>query len=137
MGVIYWWGSNTKGTERLAQRLSTPTHKIQGDTIVNDYYVLMTPTYGSPTTSHVPKIVQQFLNNNGNTIIGVIGTGNTNFGKDYCKAAHIISNKYQVPILHRVELMGTTQDIQTIDQGIAKHWQTLKNMKKAQNGMEH
>jgi protein involved in ribonucleotide reduction len=45
---------------------------------------------------------------------GVIGTGNTNFGEHYCKAAEMISRKTGVPIIARVEIFGTNEDVNKI-----------------------
>lgn len=126
--LIYYWSSSTQGTHKLAQKLKTPVARV-GDFNTTGYYVIMTPSYGSPKVPHIPKAVRQFLNRNNKHAIGVIGTGNLNFGEDYCKAAHLIQEEYQIPILYRAELFGTEEDVQNIDQGIQKHWETLVHMK--------
>jgi protein involved in ribonucleotide reduction len=45
---------------------------------------------------------------------GVVGLGNTNFGEHFCKAADIISRKTGVPIIGRVEIFGTDEDVNKI-----------------------
>ena len=87
--------------------------------VVADEYVLVVPTYGGGSESPaIPKAVKTFLNNpvNRDLLRGVIGTGNTNFGEHYCKAADMISAKTGVPVIARVEIMGTPEDIELIKQ---------------------
>jgi protein involved in ribonucleotide reduction len=50
----------------------------------------------------------------------VVGFGNKNFGADYCKAAYIISEKLQVPLVGMVELFGTPDDVETIQERLGK-----------------
>lgn len=57
-------------------------------------YVLLTPTYGGGTIGKaVPVQVKRFLNDERNRsgIIGVIASGNTNFGEAYGIAGDIIA----------------------------------------------
>jgi protein involved in ribonucleotide reduction len=95
-----------------------PTRAIDAWDFTVDYeYVLVVPTYGGGNESPaIPKSVKVFLNNpnNRNLLRGVIGTGNTNFGEHYCKAADMISAKTGVPIIARVELLGTPDDVNKI-----------------------
>ena len=90
----------------------------------------MVPSYGSPRTKgHTPKAVKDFLRNNHKLMVGVIGTGNLAFGKDYCAAAYSISAKFQVPIVWKVDLRGTGDDIGEIDKRAHDDWQELIAMK--------
>jgi protein involved in ribonucleotide reduction len=75
---------------------------------------LFVPTYGGGNDFHtVPRQVVKFLNieQNRRHILGVVGLGNTNFGEHYCKAAEIVSAKTGVPLLYRVEITGTPEDV--------------------------
>lgn len=77
-------------------------------------YVLCVPTYGGGSEkTAIPRQVRSFLNiqNNRDKLRGVIGLGNTNFGEHFCKAAEIISQKTGVPIIAKVEIFGTPEDI--------------------------
>ena len=123
--IIYWWSSTTGGTRSVARRLNTPTaHIDQYDT--ERPYILMVPSYGSPRTGgYIPKQVQHFLDKHGDSIVGVIGTGNLCFQEDYCKAAHLIARRHNVPVLWRIDLRGDDRDIQSIDHGVKQHWHTL------------
>lgn len=122
---IHYWSSSTRNTEALANKLATPTARI-GQDPVEDYTVLLCPTYEQPRLGdYIPRPVRTWLGHNGQWVIGVIGTGNRNFGADYCRAAHDIADCLQVPVLYRCELMGTPTDIDAIDTGIRQHWETL------------
>jgi len=120
--VVYF--SNYSGnTKRLVEKLNGTAIRIPIDgnssepTIVTNEYVLIVPTYGGGNErSAIPKQVRQFLNveQNRSLLRGVIGTGNTNFGDNFCKAADIISRKTGVPIIARVEIFGTDEDVNKI-----------------------
>lgn len=89
---------------------------------------MVTPTYGSGTVrGAVPKQVIKFLNDETNRKLcrGVITTGNTNFGEGYGLAGNIISEKVGVPLLYKVEVFGTPDDIERIKEGMEKFWLSL------------
>lgn len=122
---IHYWSSNSRNTAALANKLTTPTIRL-GDDTIDDYTVLMTPTYEMPKQGDfIPRAVRRWLGRNGRFVIGVIGTGNLSFGHTYCQAAHDIANALHVPVLYRAELMGTPTDVTEIDTGIRQHWETL------------
>ena len=122
IGIVYF--SNYSGnTKRFIEKLGFPSTRIPIDwyehtPLVVDYeYVLVVPTYGGGSkASAIPRQVKKFLNveQNRNLLQGVIGTGNTNFGENYCKAAALISAKTGVPIVARVEIFGTEHDVQKV-----------------------
>ena len=70
----------------------------------------------------VPVQVKRFLNDERNRsgIIGVIASGNTNFGEAYGIAGDIIAAKCRVPLLYRFELMGTSEDTATVREGLRR-----------------
>lgn len=80
-------------------------------------FVLFVPTYGGGSDrSAIPRQVRQFLNvqSNRDLLRGVVGFGNTNFGEHFCKAAELISKKTGVPIIARVEIFGTPDDVNKV-----------------------
>lgn len=89
-------------------------------------YVLITPTYGAGGPGSAPKQVQKFLNEqrNADLLRGVIGTGNTNFGADYCRAAVVISRRFGVPLLYKLEIFGTPDDRLAVHNGLDTFWTT-------------
>ena len=121
--IVYF--SNYSGnTKRFVEKLTNNARRIpidytaDADTVgVHAPYILVVPTYGGGSEkSAIPRQVRAFLNvpENRKLLRGVIGTGNTNFGEHYCKAAELISAKTGVPILARVEILGTPEDITKI-----------------------
>jgi protein involved in ribonucleotide reduction len=121
--IVYF--SNYSGnTKRFVEKLTTNPRRIpidysaDTDTIgVCVPYILVVPTYGGGNEkSAIPRQVRAFLNvpENRELLRGVIGTGNTNFGEHYCKAADLISAKTGVPIVARVEILGTPEDVELI-----------------------
>lgn len=47
-------------------------------------------------------------------MLGVISSGNTNFGKAFCLAGDIIAAKLNVPHMYKFELLGTSEDVSRV-----------------------
>ena len=75
---------------------------------VNFDYILITPTFGF---GEVPVAVSKFLKENYKHLTGVVGSGNKNWGERFANAAEIISSKYSIPLLMKIELHGNKKDI--------------------------
>jgi protein involved in ribonucleotide reduction len=120
--IVYF--SNYSGnTKRFVDKLDNSSIRIPinwdpaSPVYANAEYVLMVPTYGGGSErSAIPKQVKSFLNieENRNLLRGVVGLGNTNFGDNYCKAAELISQKTGVPVIARVEIFGTDDDVNKV-----------------------
>ena len=126
--LIVYWSSNSGGTRRVAEALNTDTVEL-ADYHGTSPYVLLSPTYDQPRGGFTPKPVQQFLEEYAHLMVGVIGSGNRNFGEKYCQAAYDISKQFNVPVLWRIEIMGSQEDLAIVDSGINEHWQTLLDMR--------
>ena len=126
--LIVYWSSNSGGTRRVAEALSTNTVEL-ADYDGTSPYVLMCPTYDQPRGGFIPRPVQQFLEEHAHLMVGVLGVGNLNFQEYYCQAAIDISKRHGVPIVHRIDIMGTADDYRTIDGGMKQHWHTLLDMR--------
>ncbi|WCZ36047.1 class Ib ribonucleoside-diphosphate reductase assembly flavoprotein NrdI [Corynebacterium heidelbergense] len=126
--LAYYWSSPSGNTKALADKLQCETRPIgEGATAP---YILITPTYEQPRAGNtIPPQVARWLENNHSLLVGVIGTGNRNFGGLFCRAAVDVSTTYRVPVLHRCELRGTDADTRTIDAGIAQHFDTLTRLR--------
>ena len=121
---IAYFSNESENTHRFMQRLlsyaeaanqpiSATRLNIKGDQpILDEDYILIVPAYGTERTGHTPPQVKKFLNdeNTRNHCVGVIGTGNINFGDEYAAAGDIVSQKLQVPLLHKIELSGFPRD---------------------------
>ena len=126
--LIVYWSSNSGGTRRVAEALGTDTVELAEYDGASPY-VLMCPTYDQPRGGFTPRPVQQFLEEHAHLMVGVLGVGNLNFQEYYCQAAIDISKQHGVPIVHRIDIMGTEDDYRTIDTGMTQHWQTLLDMR--------
>lgn len=120
---LVYFSNYSENTKRFVEKLTDAGIRIPvkpsdaRDITMANEYVLVVPTYGGGNESPaIPKSVKVFLNNPENRTLlrGVIGTGNTNFGEHYCKAAYMISAKTGVPVIAKVELLGTPEDVITV-----------------------
>lgn len=118
--ALVYFSNYSENTKRFVEKLTDAGIRIPvkpsgaRDITMGVEYVLVVPTYGGGNESPaIPKSVKVFLNNpeNRSLLRGVIGTGNTNFGEHYCKAADMISAKTGVPVIAKVEILGTPEDV--------------------------
>ena len=126
--LIVYWSSNSGGTRRAAERLKTKTVELKNYDGTTPY-IIMSPSFDQPRGGFTPKPVEQFLNEHADKMIGVLPTGNLNFGEYFCQSGRDISSAHRVPIVYRVDLPGDTEDYRNIDNGIEQHWQTLLDMR--------
>jgi protein involved in ribonucleotide reduction len=123
-------GNTARFIDTLGRRaVRIPLHAGEPALVVDEPYVLVTPTYGGgqgrgEERGAVPKQVIRFLNDEGNRALlrGVISAGNTNFGEHFGLAGEIISRKCSVPHLYRLELFGTPEDVERVDEGLERWW---------------
>jgi protein involved in ribonucleotide reduction len=57
--------------------------------------------------------------------VGVIGSGNINFGEEYARSGDVLSHKLQVPLLYKFELAGTSEDVLKVREGLRTFNETL------------
>ena len=120
--IVYF--SNYSGnTKRFVEKLNDnnairiPIDRDRSSITVDQPYVLFVPTYGGGEgRAAIPRQVRVFLNikENRRLLRGVVGFGNTNFGEHYCKAADLISAKTGVPVIAKVEIFGTEEDLNKV-----------------------
>lgn len=130
---VVYFSSATGNTERFVHKLGFPSKRIPlraKDKFlhVDEPFVLVTPTYGGGNVKGaVPKQVIKFLNDEANRskCVGVISSGNTNFGTAYCLAGDIIAAKLKVPHMYRFELLGTREDVTKVQEGLSEFWQKI------------
>ena len=131
--AIVYFSSVTENTKRFVERVGYPSQRIplrstHAPLQVDHDYVLVVPTYGGGNVrGAVPKQVIKFLNDETNRshCRGVISAGNTNFGKAYCIAGDIVSQKVGVPHLYRFELLGTPEDVVKVQEGLKEFWSKI------------
>lgn len=117
---LVYFSNKSENTKRFIEKITKNAHRIpvrwnnEKPFLFNQEYVLVVPTYGGGNGDHaIPRSVREFLNvkSNRDNLRGVVGTGNTNFGEHYCKAANMIAEKTGVPLIAKVELLGTDADV--------------------------
>lgn len=120
--IVYF--SNYSGnTKRFVEKLNEhnairiPIDWDGSNITLDQPYVLLVPTYGGGEgRAAIPRQVRSFLNikENRKLLRGVVGFGNKNFGEHFCKAADLISAKTGVPVIARVEIFGTDDDVNKV-----------------------
>ena len=132
--LLVYFSSVSGNTKRFIEKLDAravriPLHQTDPALVVDEPYVLVTPTYGGgqgrgEVKGAVPKQVIRFLNDehNRSLIRGVISAGNTNFGDSFCLAGEIVSRKCHVPHLYRLEVFGTPDDVDRVSDGLERWW---------------
>lgn len=127
---LIYFSSVSENTKRFVEKLEMeaariPVFATEPQLISTAPYVLLIPTYGGERGKHsiVPQIMK-FLRHDENraNLRGVIGAGNTNFGEYYCIAAKRIAQKCSVPVLYTFELMGTSEDVLNVKEGLETFW---------------
>ncbi|MHA7269177.1 class Ib ribonucleoside-diphosphate reductase assembly flavoprotein NrdI [Arthrobacter sp. HLT1-20] len=130
---LIYFSSTSENTHRFVEKLRLdaarlPVYTYEDTLLAQEPYVLVLPTYGGDEGhGAVPKQVIKFLNvaENRDLIRGVIGAGNTNFGETYCLAGDIVAAKCNVTHLYRFELMGTSEDVDRVHEGLEEFWTRL------------
>jgi len=124
MDVVYY-SSVSGNTKRFVESLdleNSEVHRIplrKADALleVTKPFVLIIPSYGGEAGERpvLPPIIR-FLNNPANRalIVGVVCCGNTNFGATYCKAGIEVAAKCKVPLLAKVEIFGTPEQVSDV-----------------------
>jgi len=113
--MLLFYSSSTNNTKKFVTKLELPAVQINGELGADTPlapFVLFTPTYSNGTAKgSVPKSVRALLVKHSELLVAVVGFGNRNFGELFCVGARLISHRFNVPLLHCVELAGTTDDV--------------------------
>lgn len=115
MLVVY--DSLTGNVQKFVNKLNVPTIRITEGLRVTEPFILITYTIGF---GQVPNTVVNFLNDNSSNLIAVAGSGNMNWGAHFCGAVDIIAKKYNVPIILKFELSGTSKDVEKFMQEVKR-----------------
>ena len=106
------FASRTGNVRYIVSKLNLPSVEISNDLTISEPFIIFTYTDG---LGDIPKKVETFLEQNHTYCKGVIASGNTNFGHNvFCASADKISEKYGVPIIHKIELRGFQHDYDLI-----------------------
>lgn len=115
--MTYVYASRMGKTEKLIEKLAIDAMKIENGTeTVKGDYILFTYTDGNGV---VPNIVESFLENNPDYLKGVVAGGSRErHAATFGWAGDIISKKYNVPCLYKVDGEGSEEDVEKIKQMI-------------------
>lgn len=124
--ALIYFSSASGNTQRFVERLGLIAARIPREEdacfpLADLPFVLICPTYADGQgRGAVPKQVIRFLNapERRANLVGVIGSGNRNFGSTYALAGRVISEKCKVPLLYSFELAGTETDIARVRAGL-------------------
>lgn len=117
---IYYYSSTSGLVRRFAERLGRPVFDLGERAVrtseVDGAWVLLTPSYksGNARNDTIPEPVKRFLRSahNRRHLVGLIGSGNRNFGAFYQKAARELAQISRRPVLQEFELSGTPEDLE-------------------------
>lgn len=117
---VYYYSSTSGLVRTFAERLDRPTRnlaeRVHRHSEADGPWVLLTPSYksGNEANDTIPEAVRRFLRSarNRRLLVGVMGSGNRNFGRYYQKAAREIAQRSGRPVLFEFELAGTPWDVE-------------------------
>jgi protein involved in ribonucleotide reduction len=113
--VLIAYDSKTGNVRRFVDKLKLPSIQIEETMNVDQPFVLVTYTTGF---GQAPERVLTFLRHNHKRMIGVMASGNRNWGEGFARSADRIAEMYGVPVLGKFELSGTTKDVERFVQGV-------------------
>lgn len=114
MQLFYY--SRTNNTKRFINKLESDIDCFNiNEAYPQESFILITPTYNF---GQIPEEVEEFLENYGSNMVGVISCGNRNWGAAFGQAGNKISDRYDVPLLHKIELSGNKKDKEIVDKAI-------------------
>lgn len=129
---LVYFSSTTENTKHLVEQLPfdsvrIPISRLDPLPLATEPYVLFVPSYGGgdgirKLSTAVPRQVVNFLNvkQNRDLCLGIIASGNINFGSHYCIAGELLSSKLQVPLFYTFELRGMPGDLERITEGLVE-----------------
>lgn len=118
--MIYYFSSKTGNTKRFVEKLKDfENFRIENNNnvlIAKNKFVLFVATYANGEGKNaLPKHVINFIKNNKDNLLGVVSSGNKNFGPMYAIAGDIVSRNCNVPLLYKYELFGTETDVANVN----------------------
>ena len=107
------YASRTGNVRYIISRLQLPAFEIEALAVVSTPFLLFTYTDG---LGEVPSKVMSFMEMNGNSCLGVIASGNSNFGHHVFGAAgDVIAAQWRIPLIRKIDLRGYPEDYEVIN----------------------
>lgn len=102
--------SITGNVRNFVKRTGLESFEIDNDNIYSfnstGNFVLIVPTYESVMLEDL----EDFMEDNSDKCVGLVGSGNYNFGNDYIFTAKNLSDKYNIPVIFHFENRGNKKD---------------------------
>ncbi|MGZ0067624.1 ribonucleotide reductase stimulatory protein [Microbacterium sp. Yaish 1] len=120
---VYFFSSTSNLIRRFARSLhdadGRPVRDLSERTVRTSEapgpWILLTPSYKAGNDAHatLPAAVRAFLRSpvNRRRLVGIIGSGNRNFGEHYQAAARELARASGRPVVFEFELAGTPEDV--------------------------
>jgi len=116
---VYFYSSASGLVRSFAERLDRPVRDLSVREVrqseADGPWVLLTPSYktGNARNDTIPEAVRRFLRSpvNRRRMVGVVGSGNRNFGRYYQDAARDVARRSGRPVLFEFEIAGTPWDV--------------------------
>ncbi|MBF7017652.1 class Ib ribonucleoside-diphosphate reductase assembly flavoprotein NrdI [Staphylococcus durrellii] len=90
---------------------------------IDEPFILVTGTIGF---GEVPQPVQAFLDTNGDLLKAVAASGNRNWGQNFAKAGRSVAEHYQVPLLIKFEVQGTSNDVEQFKDKVGQFYEDYR-----------
>lgn len=110
------FASRTGNVRAIISALNVANVEITQQLVMDQPFALCTYTDG---LGAVPQIVEQFMERNYEYCIGVIASGNRNFGPNFARAADCLAARYNIPIIAKLDLRGQKADLEQIQNFLA------------------
>lgn len=118
MQIVYYSFANN--TKRFVNKLDTELEIVTIDNYNKaEQFILITPTYNY---GGIPDPVSHFLELNGRKLLGVISSGNRNWGEVFAQAGNKIASLYDVPLLHKFEMSGNEKDVEIVNNILKRYY---------------
>lgn len=138
-------GNTSSFVQRVSQYIKTTHHReveslnikdLKGKaTMVDGPFVSFLPTYlegGNGIDTGFQEILtgnlRKFLEYQGNFryCLGIIGSGNRNFNKQFCLTAFQYAEQFGFPVIDVFELRGTDEDVERISKNILASFEKVE-----------
>lgn len=83
------------------------------------HFLLLTYTFG---TGEIPESTKAFLNKHGHFLCGVVASGSYHWGNNFARAADLIAEQYNVPVVAKINKSGQYADLEKVVHWLG-HWE--------------
>ena len=110
--IVY--ATRTGNVRSVIAKLGLPAIALEQVTAMSEPFLLFTYTDG---IGSVPRAVENFMQQHHTHCQGIIVSGNRNFGHAmFGRAGNLLAGYYNIPLIAKLDLRGTTADYETIQQ---------------------